>query len=88
VRIASIAGRLKNEFAMVSSALTPRFQTGDRVRIDSDVSTTRPLPGHIGIVKEVILNYTDKTIGYTTALEDDTSPGRVWFFLQDQLKPA
>ena len=73
---------------MASVEPSPRFHPGDRVRIDSDVSTTPALPGHIGIVKEVILNYTDKTIGYNTALDDDTSPGRVWFFLQDQLKPA
>ena len=73
---------------MASAGLSPRFQPGDRVRIDSDVTTTPALPGHIGTVKEVILNYADKTIGYNTALEDDPRPSRVWYFLQEQLKPA
>lgn len=73
---------------MASAELSQRFQPGDRVRIDRHVTTTPALPGSIGIVKEVIFNYGDKTIGYNTAIEADPRPGRVWFFLQNQLKPA
>lgn len=73
---------------MASAEISPRFHSGDRVRIDSHVTTTPALPGRIGIVKEVIFNYADKTIGYNTAIENDPRPDRVWFFLQNQLKPA
>jgi hypothetical protein len=73
---------------MSSAELAPRYQPGDRVRVDSDVTTTPALPGHIGIVKEVVPSYADKTIGYNLSLENDPRPARVWFFLQHQLKPA
>ena len=73
---------------MVSADMSPRYQPGDRVRVDSDVATMPTLPGYLGIVKEVILNYGDKTIGYNTSLENDPRPDRIWFFLQDQLNPA
>lgn len=73
---------------MSSPEITPRYQAGDRVHIDNDVQTKPPLPGYVGIVKEVISNYPEKTIGYNLWLEDDPRPGRTWFFLQNQLKPA
>ena len=73
---------------MASAELSPHFQPGDRVRVDSDVTTTPALPGLVGIVKEVVHNYADKTIGYNLSLEDDPRPGRIWFLLQDQLKPV
>lgn len=73
---------------MASAEISSRFQAGDRVRIDSHVTTTPALPGRIGIIKEVIFSYADKTTGYNIALENDPRPGRIWFFLQDQLKPA
>ena len=73
---------------MASAQITAHYQPGDRVRVDSDVRTTPALPGYIGIVKEVVPNYADKTTGYNLSLENDPRPGRLWFFLQDQLKPA
>ncbi len=73
---------------MSSLEISPRYQTGDRVHVDNDVQTTAALPGYVGIVKEVISNYPDKTIGYNLSLENDPRPSRVWFFLQSQLKPA
>jgi len=64
---------------------TQRYQKGDRVRIDKDITTLPALPTYIGTVKEVIVDYTDKTIGYNLSVEEDPRPRRVWFFLQDQL---
>jgi len=46
------------------------------------------LPAYVGIVKEIIPSYVDKTIGYNLTLEADPRPGRLWFFLQHQLTPA
>jgi len=46
------------------------------------------LPAYVGIVKEIIPSYVDKTIGYNLTLEEDPRPGRLWFFLQHQLTPA
>jgi len=68
--------------------MMPHYQPGDRVRVDQAVTTLPALPGHVGIVKEVIPSYADKTIGYNLALEGDPRPDRVWFFLQNQLTPA
>lgn len=73
---------------MSSTEIAPRYQIGDRVRIDKDVTTMPALPAYVGIVKEVIHAYADKTIGYNLTLDDDPRPGRVWFFLQHQLQPA
>ena len=73
---------------MPSRQMMPHYQLGDRVRVDKDVTTIPALPGYVGIVKEVIPSYADKTIGYNLALDDDPRPARVWFFLQDQLRPA
>jgi hypothetical protein len=73
---------------MSSQEKVPRYQPGDRVRVDKDVTTMPALPAYVGVVKEVIPSYVDKTIGYNLALEDDPRPGRVWFFLQHQLTPA
>jgi hypothetical protein len=73
---------------MAASQLSPRYRPGDRVRVDSGVTTTPALPGYVGIVKEVIPNYADNTIGYNLSLENDPRPGRIWFFLDNQLKPA
>ena len=67
---------------------SPRYQYGDRVRVSKEVTTIPALPGYIGIVKEVIPCYADKTIGYNLSLEGDPRPGRVWFFFQHQLTPA
>lgn len=72
---------------MSSLETTARYQAGDRVQIDKSVKTTAALPGYVGLVKEVIPNYADNTIGYNLALENDPRPSRVWFFLQEQLKP-
>ena len=73
---------------MASTELAPRYQPGDRLRVDSSVTTMPALPGYTGIVKEVIPSYVDKTIGYNLVIENDPRPSRVWYFLQDQLKPA
>jgi hypothetical protein len=73
---------------MSSRTMMPHYQLGDRVRVDQDVTTLPALPGHVGIVKEVIPSYADKTIGYNLTLEGDPRPERVWFFLQHQLMPA
>lgn len=76
------------ETAMESSDLSARYQPGDRVRVDKDVQTMPPLPGYVGVVKEVIPSYADKSIGYNLTLDDDPRPNRVWFFFQSQLRPA
>ena len=73
---------------MSSQEMSPRYQLGDRVRIDKDVRTIPALPAYVGIVSEVIPSYVDKTIGYNLMLEGDPRPGRVWFFFQNQLTPA
>lgn len=73
---------------MSTQKTSPRYQLGDRVRVDKDVTTMPALPAYVGIVKEVIPSYVDKTIGYNLALEGDPRPTRVWFFLQHQLTPA
>lgn len=66
----------------------PRYQHGDRVRVDKTVTTIPPLPGRIGIVKEVVPCYGDKTVGYNLTLEGDPRADRVWFFFQHQLTRA
>lgn len=63
-----------------------RYQQGDRVRVDKSIVTIPAMPAYTGLVKEVIFCYTDNTIGYNLSLEDDPRPGRVWFFLQHQLR--
>jgi hypothetical protein len=68
--------------------VSPRYRIGERVRIDRGVTTMPALPAYVGIVKEVITSYVDKTTGYNLALEDDPRPSRVWFFFQHQLSPA
>ncbi len=73
---------------MASHETAPRYQIGARVRVDKDVTTMPALPTYVGIVKEIIPSYVDKTIGYNLTLEDDPRPGRLWFFLQHQLTPA
>ena len=73
---------------MTAPKMSPPFEPGARVRVDKDVTTIPALPGYIGIVKEVIPSYADKTIGYNLAIEGDPRPDRVWFFLQHQLTPA
>jgi len=73
---------------MSSHEAVPRYQIGDHVRIDKDVTTMPALPAYVGIVKEIIHSYADKTIGYNLTLDADPRPGRVWFFLQHQLTPA
>ena len=70
---------------MSSQDTIPHYQIGDRVCVDKDVTTMPALPSYIGIVKEVILSYTDKTIGYNLTLDNDPRPGRVWYFLQHKL---
>lgn len=73
---------------MSSRTMMPHYQLGDRVRVDQGITTLPALPGYVGIVKEVIPSYADKTIGYNLALEGDPRPDRVWFFFQHQLTPA
>jgi hypothetical protein len=63
----------------------PHYQIGDRVCVDKHVTTMPALPSYIGTVKDVILSYTDKTIGYNLTLDNDPRPKRVWYFLQHQL---
>jgi len=46
------------------------------------------MPAYVGIVKEVITSYVDKSTGYNLALDGDPRPSRVWFFFQHQLSPA
>jgi hypothetical protein len=65
-----------------------RYEQGDRVHVDKAIVTIPAMPAYIGLVKEVIFCYTDNTIGYNLSLEDDPRPGRVWFFLQHQLRRA
>ena len=73
---------------MSSRKMSPQYQLGDRVRVDKGVTTLPALPGYIGVVKEIIPSYADKTIGYNVTLEDDPRPSRVWYFLHEQLTPA
>jgi hypothetical protein len=73
---------------MATHETAPRYQIGARVRVDKDVTTMPALPAYVGIVKEIIPSYVDKTIGYNLTLEEDPRPGRLWFFLQHQLTPA
>ena len=73
---------------MAAHETAPRYQIGARVRVDKDVTTMPALPAYVGIVKEIIPSYVDKTIGYNLTLEADPRPGRLWFFLQHQLTPA
>lgn len=73
---------------MATHETAPRYQIGARVRVDKDVTTMPALPAYVGIVKEIIPSYVDKTIGYNLTLEADPRPGRLWFFLQHQLTPA
>jgi hypothetical protein len=73
---------------MPSHEMSPRYQLGDRVRVDKDVTTMPALPAYVGIVKEIIPSYMDKTIGYNLTLDDDPRPSRVWFFFQHQLTLA
>jgi len=68
--------------------MSPRYQPGDRVRVHKDVTTMPALPSYVGIVKEVIPCYEDKTTGYNLTLEDDPRPVRIWFFFERQLTPA
>jgi len=88
LRMLGVRAENEQRFAMATPDVPPRFQPGDRVRVDSDVTTTPALPGYIGIVKEVIASYADKTIGYNVSIEDDPRTARIWFFWQDQLRPA
>lgn len=76
------------EEPMSSQQILPQYQEGDRVRVDKDVATPTALPGYVGIIKEVVPSYGDNTVGYNISLVDDPRPGRVWFFLQHQLKRA
>jgi hypothetical protein len=73
---------------MAASKTSPRYQRGDRVGVDKDVTTLPALPGYVGIAKEVVPSYADKTVGYNLRLEGDPCPERVWFFFQHQLSPA
>jgi hypothetical protein len=66
----------------------PRYQIGDRVRLDKGVTTMPALPAHLGVVRKVIPSYVDKTIGYNLVLAGDPRPSRLWFFFQHQLTPA
>ena len=68
--------------------ISPRYQIGDRVRVDKNVMTMPALPTYVGVVREVIPSYVDKATGYNLALDDDPRPSRLWFFLQHQLTPA
>jgi hypothetical protein len=64
------------------------YAIGECVRILKSVTTLPPLPSHVGTVKEVVVCYTDKTVGYALSLTDDPRPERVWFFFQHQLRRA
>ncbi|MBK9945429.1 MAG: hypothetical protein IPP13_27895 [Kouleothrix sp.] len=68
--------------------MAPRYQVGDRVSIDKSVTTMPALPAYVGVVQNVVPSYVDKTVGYNLALDGDPRPGRLWFFLQNQLTPA
>ena len=73
---------------MALSDVSPRYQPGDRVRVDREVATTPALPGYVGVAKEVVPSYADKAIGYNLLIENDPRKSRVWFFWEDQLRPA
>ena len=64
------------------------YTVGECVRVLKSVTMTPPLPSYVGTVKEVVFNYTDKTIGYTVSLVDDPRPNRIWFFFEHQLRSA
>jgi hypothetical protein len=81
-------GSGKGGFNVPSQDMTPRYQIGDRVRIDKAVTTMPALPAYVGVVHNIIPSYVDKTVGYNLTLDDDPRPGRTWFFLQSQLTPA
>jgi len=78
----------KKKPIMIAPQTLSHYQPGDRVRVDKSVTTMPALPGYIGIVKEVLPCYADKTIGYNLALENDPRPKRIWFFFQYQLTRA
>jgi hypothetical protein len=64
------------------------YRLGDRVRISEDVKTLPPLPGHTGVVKEIIPSYDERTVGYNVSIDDDPRRSRIWYFLHEQLTPA
>ncbi|MBK9712449.1 MAG: hypothetical protein IPO81_14205 [Kouleothrix sp.] len=68
--------------------MAPRYRVGDRVCVDKAVTTMPALPAYVGVVQDVTPSYVDKTVGYNLALDGDPRPGRLWFFLQNQLTPA
>jgi hypothetical protein len=71
---------------MAPAKLSTTYTVGECVRVLKSVTMIPPMPSYVGTVKEVVFNYTDKTVGYTVSLDDDPRPNRVWFFLQDQLR--
>lgn len=73
---------------MVTAKPATLYAVGECVRVLKSVTTLPPLPSYVGTVREVVFNYTDKTIGYNLSLTDDPRPNRVWFFFQHQLRSA
>jgi len=55
------------------------------VRVNKDVTTTSPLPGYVGTIREIVQCYTDNSIGYNLRLDDDPRTSRIWFFYHHQL---
>ena len=72
----------------MTSQETHHYRPGDRMRISEEVKTLPPLPGYIGIIKEIIPSYGERTVGYNVTIEDDPRRSRIWYFLHDQLTPA
>ncbi|MBC8076713.1 MAG: hypothetical protein H7Y32_11615 [Chloroflexales bacterium] len=73
---------------MLSSNEPSQYTVGECVRVHKSVTTLPPLPGYVGTVKEVVVCYSDKTVGYNLSLTGDPRPNRVWFFFQHQLSGA
>lgn len=66
----------------------PRYQPGDRVRVRKNVTTPSVRPDDVGVVREVVPCYADKTTGYNLSLDNDPRPSRTWFFFEEQLTAA
>ncbi|HEU5015620.1 MAG TPA: hypothetical protein VFT66_24065 [Roseiflexaceae bacterium] len=71
----------------MNSTMVAAYQTGDRIRVRTDVTTPIPMPSDIGTVREVIPCYGDNTVGYNIQMDSDVRASRVWFFLEHQLLP-
>lgn len=71
----------------INHSMMAAYQPGDRVQVQSTVTTPIPMPGNTGTVLEVVPSYADNTVGYNIHIDGDARSSRVWFFLEHQLLP-